>query len=105
MTEARRVVVTGASGVLGTAVYNAFKAAEWNTIGLARSGIAPGLTQIDLLDEAAVEALFRHSRPHWVVHCAAERRPDVVEKVRFRLLEEQILTTLRMDQQLRRYLH
>ena len=81
MAEARKVIVTGASGVLGTAVYDAFKAARWDTIGLARSRVAPGLTQLDLLNEGAVEALFQQSRPQWVIHCAAERRPDVAEKV------------------------
>lgn len=82
MAEARKLIVTGASGVLGTAVYDAFRAAGWDTIGLARSRVAPGLTQLDLLDEAAVETLFQQSRPHCVIHCAAERRPDVAEKVR-----------------------
>ena len=82
MTKESKVIVTGASGLLGTAVYDAFRAAGWDTIGLARSRVAPGLTQLDLLDERSVEALFQQFRPHWVIHCAAERRPDVVEKVR-----------------------
>ena len=85
MAEAHKVIVTGASGVLGTAVYDAFRAAGWDTIGLARSRIAPGLTQLDLLDQDAVEALLQRSRPQWVIHCAAERRPDVAEKVRGQL--------------------
>ena len=85
MAEARKVIVTGASGVLRTAVYDAFKATGWDTIGLARSRVAPGLTQLDLLDQGPVEALFQQFRPHWVIHCAAERRPDVAEKVRIHL--------------------
>jgi S-adenosylmethionine synthetase len=89
MAEERKVLVTGASGVLGTAVYDAFKAAAWDTIGLARSRIAPGLTQLDLLDEGAVEALVQQLRPQWVIHCAAERRPDVAEKVPLRLVIEE----------------
>lgn len=86
MAEVRKVIVTGASGVLGTAVYDAFRAAGWDTIGLARSRVAPGLTQLDLLDQGSVEALFQQFRPHWVIHCAAERRADVAEKVRIHLV-------------------
>ena len=85
MAEARKLIVTGASGVLGAAVYDAFRAAGWDTIGLARSRVAPGLTQLDLLDQGSVEALFQQLAPHWVIHCAAERRPDVAEKVRVHL--------------------
>ena len=68
--------------MLGTAIYDAFKAARWHTIGLAHSRVVPGLTRLDLLDEGAVEALIQQSRPQWVIHCAAERRADVAEKVR-----------------------
>ena len=98
MADAPKVIVTGASGVLGAAVYDAFRAAGWDTIGLARTRVAPGLTQLDLLDEGSVEALFQQLRPHWVIHCAAERRPDVAEKVRIHLvIKIAIFTTLRTN--------
>ena len=99
MAEARKVIVTGASGVLGTAAYDAFRAAGWDTIGLAHSRVAPGLTRLDLLDEGSVEALFQQFRPHWVIHCAAERRPDVAEKVRVHLVVkgQYVFTTLRTN--------
>jgi len=36
-------------------------------------------TQIDLHDKEAVEDFLAIFRPNVVVHCAAERRPDVAE--------------------------
>ncbi|KAI0690892.1 NAD(P)-binding protein [Cytidiella melzeri] len=76
-----RIIVTGASGVLGSAVYSAFKAAPSNTVlGLAHSRSTDELKRIDLLNIADVERAFEEFKPDWVVHCAAERRPDVAEK-------------------------
>ncbi|GAA5883707.1 hypothetical protein JCM1840_005566, partial [Sporobolomyces johnsonii] len=36
--------------------------------------------QLDLTDETAVTALLEEYKPDVVIHCAAERRPDVVEQ-------------------------
>lgn len=41
-----------------------------------------GPLQLDLQDEEAVEAFLADFQPEFVVHCAAERRPDAVEAVR-----------------------
>ena len=97
-----KVIVTGASGVLGTAVYDAFKAAGYDTLGLAHSRPTGDLKTLDLLDTEATEELLTVFKPSCtmfpiistvsyilsddmsligVVHCAAERRPDVAEKV------------------------
>ena len=74
----------GASGVLGSAIYSAFKtsAEGHDVLGTAHSRAQshPELRALDLLDEAAVEELVREWHPRWVVHCAAERRPDVAER-------------------------
>ncbi|KAI0754350.1 NAD(P)-binding protein [Daedaleopsis nitida] len=75
-----RVIVTGASGVLGTAVYAAFKSAGLTVLGLANSRATGDLKKLDLLDANACEALFADFKPEWVIHCAAERRPDVAQK-------------------------
>ncbi|KIP08417.1 hypothetical protein PHLGIDRAFT_104366 [Phlebiopsis gigantea 11061_1 CR5-6] len=76
-----RVLVTGASGVLGTAVYDAFTASSSNTVlGLAYSRPKGNLKQLDLLDSERVQQTFGDFKPDWVIHCAAERRPDVAEK-------------------------
>ncbi|CAL1699582.1 unnamed protein product [Somion occarium] len=75
-----RVIVTGASGVLGSAVYSAFKNAGHTTLGLAHSRTTGDLQKLDLLDQDAVAKVFGEFKPDWVIHCAAERRPDVAEK-------------------------
>ncbi|KLO19305.1 NAD(P)-binding protein [Schizopora paradoxa] len=75
-----KVIVTGASGVLGTAVYDAFKAAGHTVLGLARSRPTAELQSLDLLDVDATTKAFQEFKPDWVVHCAAERRPDVADK-------------------------
>ncbi|KAF8342764.1 NAD-P-binding protein [Cantharellus anzutake] len=77
-----KVLVTGASGVLGNAVYNAFKKSSTNyeVKGLAHSRPTDELIPLDLTDEAKVKELISSFEPDWVVHCAAERRPDVAAK-------------------------
>ncbi|KZT60889.1 NAD dependent epimerase/dehydratase [Calocera cornea HHB12733] len=77
-----RIIVTGASGVLGSAVFSAFTAppSQYTVLGLSHTSSAPGLTPLDLLDKAAVERAWKDFAPDWVVHCAAERRPDVAER-------------------------
>ncbi|OSC97763.1 NAD-P-binding protein [Trametes coccinea BRFM310] len=75
-----RVIVTGASGVLGSAVYAAFKSAGHTVLGLAYSHPRDELKQLDLTDATATERVFSEFKPEWVIHCAAERRPDVAEK-------------------------
>jgi dTDP-4-dehydrorhamnose reductase len=83
MSPDDRVVVTGASGLLGACVAL-----------LARDGGAavtalydhhpirpPGVDTrpLDLLDDAAVRALVSELRPRWVVHCAAATGVDWCE--------------------------
>ncbi|KAJ7666144.1 hypothetical protein DFH06DRAFT_1186039 [Mycena polygramma] len=76
-----KVIITGASGVLGSAVRNAFSGSPTTEVlSLAHSRSGDGLRKLDLLDAAEVEKVFREFGPNWVIHCAAERRPDVAEK-------------------------
>ncbi|KAF4618725.1 hypothetical protein D9613_010169 [Agrocybe pediades] len=75
-----KVVVTGASGVLGSAVYNAFRNANIDVIGLAHSRSDGNLVRLDLTNKEEVEKFFNDRKPDWVIHCAAERRPDVAER-------------------------
>jgi len=76
-----RIVVTGATGMTGRAVCRALKLREGSeVIGLCFSREAPGLTKLDLRDADAISTLFKDTQPITaVVHCAAERRPDVCE--------------------------
>ena len=54
----------GASGVLGTAVYDAFTSSAGNTVlGLAHSRPRGDLQQLDLLDKQQVEKAFEEFKP------------------------------------------
>jgi len=48
--------------------------------GLAHSRPTAELEAVDLTDSSKVESLISAFAPDWVIHCAAERRPDVAEK-------------------------
>ena len=58
-----KVIVTGASGVLGTAVYNAFNADGYIMLGLANSRATKELVQLDLLDFFFVNRIFNEFKP------------------------------------------
>nr|CDI56112.1 related to Vacuolar protein sorting-associated protein VPS5 [Melanopsichium pennsylvanicum 4] len=77
-----KVLITGASGLLGRAVHSQCLDKGYDTKALAftRSDHAKQLIKLDLTDSAAVESCLREFQPDLIVHTAAERRPDVVEK-------------------------
>lgn len=54
--------------------------------GLSHSRPTNDLEPVDLMDAKKTEAVFASFAPDWVIHCAAERRPDVAEKVRSELM-------------------
>lgn len=58
-----KIIVTGASGVLGSAVYSAFKAAGNPVLGLAHSRATKELIALDLLDFPAVDSAFADFEP------------------------------------------
>ena len=70
--------------MLGSSIYSAFKSSSEGHVVLgtahSRAHNHPELQALDLLDETAVEELVKTWHPRWVIHCAAERRPDVAER-------------------------
>mgnify|MGYP001487384922 CR=1 FL=1 len=73
-----KVIVTGASGLLGRAIYKAFDGdPEWEVLGLAKSRVRAGLAFHDLLDAHATSQLLDRERPSVLIHSAAERKPDL----------------------------
>ncbi|KAM9788483.1 methionine adenosyltransferase 2 subunit beta isoform 1-T1 [Neosynchiropus ocellatus] len=75
-----RVLVTGATGLLGRAVCKEFQNNDWFVVGSGYRRARPQHIRCDLTDEDAVRGLLHESKPDVIVHCAAERRPDVVER-------------------------
>ncbi|XP_030010130.1 methionine adenosyltransferase 2 subunit beta isoform X1 [Sphaeramia orbicularis] len=80
LSPALRVLVTGATGLLGRAVCREFENSGWLVIGTGYRRARPRLLRCDLTDEDAVRGLVQEYKPDVIVHCAAERRPDVVER-------------------------
>ena len=78
----KRVLITGASGLLGRAIVKEFTQSEngWEVLGLAYSRAKGALRKVDLKSKDEVDSVVGEFKPSIVIHSAAERRPDVVEK-------------------------
>ncbi|MFT5790626.1 MAG: S-adenosylmethionine synthetase [Shewanella sp.] len=75
-----KVMVTGATGLLGRAVVRELQANPNNqVIACGFSRALAGMHRLDLTQSASVMAFVDAHRPDVIVHCAAERRPDVSE--------------------------
>ncbi|XP_069510388.1 methionine adenosyltransferase 2 subunit beta isoform X2 [Ambystoma mexicanum] len=75
----RRALITGATGLLGRAVYRKFRDHDWDVLGCGFSRARPRFEQLNLLDATAVQKTVQDFQPHVIVHCAAERKLDVAE--------------------------
>ncbi|EDV25057.1 uncharacterized protein TRIADDRAFT_25365 [Trichoplax adhaerens] len=79
--QRKKVLITGASGLLGRAILKEFEVdGSWECVGLAFTRAKGNLRKVDLKDVGAVRALVSEFRPTVIIHSAAERRPDVVEQ-------------------------
>lgn len=75
-----RLLLTGASGLLGRAILKEFKNSEqWEVLGLSYTRTAGDLQKCDLTQPEQVHAVVNEFKPSIIIHSAAERRPDVVE--------------------------
>ncbi|MCG9698206.1 SDR family oxidoreductase [Shewanella sp. Isolate11] len=75
------VMITGATGLLGRAVVKQLEQSESYRVlpcGFSRAGI--GVHRIDLTQAEAVQQFIATQQPDMIIHCAAERRPDVSEQ-------------------------
>ncbi|KAK5993442.1 Methionine adenosyltransferase 2 subunit beta [Cladobotryum mycophilum] len=75
------VLVTGATGLLGREVAAAFRLRGWNVKGTGYSR-ADGvdILKVDLGSTASVAKALDEIKPQVIVHCAAQRFPDKVDK-------------------------
>ncbi|XP_064637262.1 methionine adenosyltransferase 2 subunit beta-like isoform X2 [Lineus longissimus] len=76
-----KVMITGASGLFGRAISREFSGhSNWDVLGLAFSRARDGMKKVDLTKPEEVQEVMQSYKPNVVVHAAAERRPDAVEK-------------------------
>src|SRR3989344_7898381 len=83
MNKKRRVLVTGAAGMVGSYVPSIFKSDE-----LILTDIQTGYEPLDITDKAQVEAIVSSVRPDIILHLAAatdvdrcEREPAYADKL------------------------
>lgn len=74
-----KVLVTGATGLLGRAVVQRLKEDGHEVVGVGLSRSNAEITKLDLTDEEALKRFLDLTQPAAIIHTAAERRPDVVE--------------------------
>lgn len=76
----RKVFITGASGLLGRALVREFQAKSgFEVLATAFNRVGAGLIKLDLLDFGSVAEFLGAHKPDFIIHAAAERRPDVCQ--------------------------
>ncbi|KAF2448917.1 NAD(P)-binding protein [Karstenula rhodostoma CBS 690.94] len=71
------VLITGASGLLGSQVQSVFDIDGWKAIGTGLTRASPPeIVKLDILDATAIERVLDEVKPQVVIHCAANRFPD-----------------------------
>ena len=79
--KARRILITGASGLLGRPVMKVLKSEKaWKVTGTAFSRADENLKRVDLADLEKLPAFLEALKPEIIIHSAAERRPDISMK-------------------------
>ncbi|KAJ5626566.1 NAD dependent epimerase/dehydratase family protein [Penicillium herquei] len=75
------VLITGASGLLGRQLFNIFQRSGVLVVGQGFSRAAPPtILKADLEKTEDIKGLFDEVKPQIVVHCAANRFPDLCDK-------------------------
>ena len=73
-------MITGASGILGRAVHQEFKKYPYEIQAISNSRPNDERISLDLCKPKALDEALNDLHPNVIIHCAAERRPDVAEK-------------------------
>ena len=79
MTTRPSVLLTGATGTLGTAIHARLRE-DVDLILHARRSCPPGGVQVELTEEGEVERMVEELKPDIVLHTAAARNPDLCEE-------------------------
>ncbi|KAL4782790.1 hypothetical protein BJX76DRAFT_331729 [Aspergillus varians] len=78
---ATTVLVTGATGLLGRQVFDRFKRSGCLTIGQGFSRAnPPTIIKSDLENPDDIKELLDEAKPQIIIHCAANRFPDLCDK-------------------------
>jgi dTDP-4-dehydrorhamnose reductase len=76
------ILITGATGLLGRGMMNVFGNIDAvNTVGIGFRRSGEKMASVDLREMGEVEACVAAHKPEIIIHAAAERRPDLIEKL------------------------
>jgi dTDP-4-dehydrorhamnose reductase len=75
-----KFVITGAAGMLGTAVREKWQRSDWELIATDKNANGDNILHLDVEDHIAVDSLLAEYRPDIVLHLAAETDVDLCEK-------------------------
>lgn len=76
-----RVMITGATGLLGRAIHKEFaNSQEWEILSLGFNRVGAGITKLNLTNVEETRRVVNEFQPNIIIHAAAERRPDKVEQ-------------------------
>ncbi len=75
-----KIMITGATGLLGRALVEQFAKEPVTLLACGYSRASKDTHRLDLTDEGAVSRFIETHKPEVILHCAAERRPDVSER-------------------------
>jgi dTDP-4-dehydrorhamnose reductase len=78
--SARRALVLGASGLVGSHLHSVGASRGWEVAGTAHGQRVPGLAALDVRDGDAVRRLVGDARPEVVFHAAASPNVDECER-------------------------
>jgi len=76
----KNIMITGASGLLGRAIFEKLFTDNFNILGTSFSRYNEDLLKLDLTDFNLVRKCVDKFQPDYIIHCAAERSPDICEK-------------------------
>lgn len=77
-TVMEKVVITGASGFLGTKLHNGLQE-NYSIVGTYNNNSQPGLRRLDITNPEEVMLLMNMEKPNIVIHTVALADPDICE--------------------------
>jgi len=75
-----KILVTGASGLLGRAIYKELRTCgSFEIVGTACSRPGKDLIRVDMLQNKQIQSCIEKVMPDCIIHCAATRKPDICQ--------------------------